>query len=66
MLPGAYDRSCHKAVLYSINQVVIVYTPPGREACRGSTRFSGGDNNSTLHLYNDLGALTTIIPATAL
>lgn len=30
MLSGADDRSRHKAILYSINQVFIIYTPAGR------------------------------------
>lgn len=35
VLSGAYDRSCHKASLYSINQVFIIYTPPSRGGARG-------------------------------
>lgn len=32
VLSGAYNRSCHKAITYSINQVFIFSTPQGREA----------------------------------
>lgn len=66
MLSGADDRSRHKAILYSINQVFIIYTPAGRGdgGGGGSGGFNRGDDNSPLLSYNDLHlhAFAPIIP----
>lgn len=39
VLAGACNRSCHEAILYSINQIFIFSTPPGRGGARGLGRI---------------------------
>lgn len=66
VLSGADDRSCHKAILHSINPLFIIHTPPGRRGggvCSGG--FNRGDDNNPLCSCNDLRlrAFAPIIPS---